>query len=376
MSYLTQEKGALPARQVTVPANARVTLRVNDHAGEGLQLSTSLRVTAGPGIVAERPVYFDYVPSDTITITAVGDVNFDSNSLRANGYAFAWESVGETMRSSDLTFANLECTISNRGEPVPGKEFHFRGSPDALPSLRDSGGVDVVSQANNHARDWGGEAMLDCLGYLQADGIPFCGAGADYTGAHNPAYLTAQGLRVAFLAYDDIGWSGWPAGPGYPGVADAADTRGIVRDIFAARESADLVVVSFHWGTERKYTPDASQRLYAHLAVDCGADLVLGHHPHVIQGCEIYQGKLIAYSLGNFVFEPGSRRECDYTILMRISLDAGGFRGAVIYPAHIENGRPVIMTGPDADGWLLQVAGMCAQEGTSMSVGGGVATIP
>ncbi len=96
---------------------------------------------------------------------------------------------------------------------------------------------------------------------------------------------------------------------------------------------------------------------------------MLGHHPHVIQGFEVYQGKLIAYSLGNFVFEPGYR-PCDYTILTQVSFDAGGFREATIWPAHIENGRPVIMTGTAADGWLLRVAGMCADEGTSMSVDG------
>ncbi len=375
VDYLTREQGALPARQVTIPPASRQTLRVNDDAGAGLQLSILLKVTAGEGIVAERPMYFHYQPNDVISLTAVGDVNLDSHALRANGYGYAWESVGEAMRSTDLTFANLECTISYGGAPVPGKEFHFCGSPEGLPSLRDSGGVNVVSQANNHARDYGGEAMLDCLAYLQAEGIPWCGAGADYVGAHSPALLTVQGSRVAFLAYDDIGWPGWPAGAGYPGVANAKDTAGIVRDITAAREIADLVVVSFHWGTERDYVPDATQRSYAHLAVNSGADLVLGHHPHVIQGFEIYQGKLIAYSLGNFVFEPGDR-QCDYTILTQVTFDAGGFREATIYPAHIENGRPVIMNGTAADGWLLRVAGMCADEGTSMSVAGGVGHIP
>ena len=160
---------------------------------------------------------------------------------------------------------------------------HFRGSPEALPSLRDSGGVDVVSQANNHTRDWesyGNHARLPRLPAIR--GHPFCGARP--TARRSAPPTLPRKIAVAFLAFD----IGWAAGrrAGYPGVAvDAKDTRGIVRDISTARESADLVVVSFHWGTQMKNTPDAIQRFYAHLAaVDSGADLVLEPPSHVIQG--------------------------------------------------------------------------------------------
>ncbi len=197
----------------------------------------------------------------------------------------------------------------------------------------------------------------------------------DYAAAHTPAYVSANGLRVAFLAYNDIDWPGWTAGTGYPGVANAADKAGIAADIAAARENSDLVVVSFHWGTEREYTAEGRQRELARFSIDCGADLVLGHHPHVIQGFEVYKGKLIAYSLGNFVFNPGSP-QCNYTILTHITLDSGGFRSATIYPAHISNGRPALMGGTEAVVWLRQVAAFSAAMGTPMTVLGDTATIP
>jgi len=188
------------------------------------------------------------------------------------------------MRSTTLTFTNLECTLSYVGSAIPGKSFTFRGDPAVLPFLRDQGGVDVVSQANNHSRDYGGQSLVDCLSYLDANGIKHCGAGVDYASAHAPAYLDANGLRIAFLAYDDIAYSGWYAGAGTPVTATPAEIGQMAADIRTAKTNADFVVVSFHWGTERKYTPDASQTSYGHYAIDCGADLVLGHHPHVSPG--------------------------------------------------------------------------------------------
>ncbi|MBU4386590.1 MAG: CapA family protein, partial [Actinobacteria bacterium] len=234
---------------------------------------------------------------------------------------------------------------------------------------------DVVSQANNHARDYGATSLVDALGYLDDYGIAHCGAGADYEGAHVPAYLDANGLRIAFLAYDEIGYLGWYAEPGYPGVADATDTGKLAADIKAAKQDADLVVVSFHWGTEKKYTPDSDQTSFAHLAVDCGADLVLGHHPHVVQGFEFYNGKLIANSLGNFVFNPGSE-ECRYTILAQFSLDASGLISTTVYPVYITNGRPQLMEGEEGNAWINQVASMSQALGTHMAVTDGVGHIP
>ena len=372
-------------QSITVAANSRHTIEVKQILGEAddaaHDFSAKVEAESGSAIVAERPMYFNYYSSAQWTLSAAGDVNLGgdvSPILAANGFAYPWSAVGDLLRSTTLTFANLECTLSHVGSPVPGKAFTFGGDPAALPFMRDNGGVDVVSQANNHARDYGPQSLVDCLTYLDSNGIKHCGAGADYASAHLPAYLEANGLRVAFLAYDDIGNegdAGWYAGTSNPGACNAADTGQLAADIGAAKEAADLVVVSFHWGTERKTTPDADQTNLGHFAIDCGADVVLGHHPHVAQGYEFYNGKLIANSLGNFVFSPGSEAG-HYTVLTQLAMDAHGFRGATVYPVYIGNGRPQLMGGGEGDSWISQVAGLSQALGTPARVENGVMYFP
>jgi len=352
---------------------SRLTLNVGDIVGPDRDVS--VRLASDLPLAVERPMYFAYRCDAQVTLATAGDVNLDLDQFdQGYGYEYPWAGVAGLLQDADLAFANLECAISYRGSPVPGKAFTFRGSPQALPAMREAG-IDVVSHANNHARDFGTEAIVDSIFFLAQSGPASCGSGTDYGTAHTPAYLNANGLRVAFLAYSDVNWPGWEAGVGYPGVASAADGAGIAQDITTARTRADLVVVSFHWGIEREYVANGRQRSLAHLAIDCGADLVLGHHPHVIQGFEIYKGRLIAYSLGNFVFNPGYS-QCNYTILAQITLDADGFRHAAIYPALIVNGKPSLMSGTEAAVWLRQVAGLSAAMGTPVTISGDTATIP
>ena len=368
-------------QDLQVPARSRETIPVKHVLGEGdddaHDFSAKVETTNDTGIVVERPMYFSYLSTAGWTLSAVGDVNLGgdmSPTLATNGFDYPWTLVGDLLRSTTLTFANLECTMSYSGEVVVGKTFTFRGDPAALPYMRDAG-VDIVSQANNHSRDYGATSLVDCLGYLDSCDIAHCGAGANDQAAYAPVYLDAEGLRIAFLAYDEIGYYGWYADPGYPGVADATFTSKVEAGIKAARREADLVVVSFHWGTERKYTPDPDQTNFAHSAIDWGADLVLGHHPHVVQGFEFYGGKLIANSLGNFVFNPGSE-ECRYTVLTQLSLDAAGFVSATIYPVYISNGRPQLMAGEAGNAWINRVAEMSRAMGTTMTVTDGVGHIP
>ncbi|MBN2168156.1 MAG: CapA family protein [Actinobacteria bacterium] len=364
-----------------VGGNSRYTVRVKDILGEGNDsthdFSAYIRATGDIPIVVERPMYFSYKSNATWTLAAVGDVNLGGDmcpTLAANGFGYPWTLVSGFLSESTLAFANLECTMSYRGSAIPGKSFTFRGDPAALPFVRDAG-VDVVSQANNHARDYGTDAMVDCLAYLDSAGIKHCGAGLDYGSAHAPAYLNANGIRVAFLAYDDIGYAGWAAGPGYPGVALPSDTAQMAADIAEAGRNADFVVTSFHWGTERKYTPDPSQVNYARYAIDCGADLVLGHHPHVVQGFGFYNGKPVANSLGNFIFNPGSG-ECRYTVLTRYTFSGNGFVSMEAQPYYISNGRPQLMGGAEGLQWISRVAGMSQQQGAPARVDGCVMRIP
>lgn len=352
---------------------SRLTLSAREAVGADREFS--VRMESDFPLVAERPLYFAYRPLSRCSLACVGDVNLDLDQFDLGyGYEYPWTGVAGLLQAADLAFANLECAVSYRGSPVPGKGFTFRGSPASIPAMRGAG-IDVVSHANNHARDFGGEALVDTLFHLEANGIAHCGSGADITQARRPAYLTANGLRVAFLAYNDVNYYGWPAGPGYPGVADASDAGRIAAEVSAARERSDLVVVSFHWGVEKEYDPTSRQRYLAHLAVDHGADLVLGHHPHVVQGMEIYKGRLIAYSLGNFVFNPGSVQGT-YSALLSVTMECGRFDTATIRPIRIVSGRPVLMSGQEAASWLGQISSLCAGLGTPVTIRGDLATIP
>ncbi len=365
--------GPLSRRRLALSPRSRLTLSAREVVGPEREFSVVLE--SDLPVVAERPIYFAYRPLSACTLACVGDVNLDLDQLDMGyGYQYPWTGVAGLLQNADLSFANLECAVSYRGSPVPGKGFTFRGSPAALPAMREAG-IDVVSHANNHARDYGAEALLDTLHHLDGNGIAHCGSGADLGQARSPAVLAANGLRVAFLAYSDVNYYGWPAGPGYAGVADASDAARIAAEVSAARRGSDLVVVSFHWGVEKEYRPTSRQRYLAHLAVDSGADLVVGHHPHVIQGLELYRGKLIAYSLGNFVFNPGSVQGT-YSALLRVSLACGRFCDATIYPVRIVSGRPLLMSGSEASSWLSQIASLSASLGTRMTVHGDTASIP
>ena len=376
--------GSEKEKEISVKKHSRTTIKVNDFLGTGddsaHDFSCHVKSTNGVGIVAERPMYFSYLPDVKWTLVAVGDVNLggDMNPiLQSRGYDYPWSQVSGRTGEATLTFANLECTLSHSGSPLNGKTFTFRGDPLVIGPMHSSG-VDVVSQANNHARDYGGESLVECLANLDAGSVAHCGAGSDYISAHTAAFLDACGLRVAFLAYNDISYDGipgWQAGPSYPGIADAADSAGIVRDIVAAKEEADIVVVSYHWGVERSYVPNARQQELAHLAIDAGADLVLGHHPHVVQGFQFYHGKLIANSLGNFIFNPGSEAG-RYTVLTNFEMNASGFLSATVYPYYISSGRPEPMTGESGTNWITNVASMSTALGTPMRVEDGIGKIP
>ena len=247
---------------------------------------------------------------------------------------------GVTTRA-DLFVVNLECPFTARGEKVP-KNFNFRASPSLVAAL-ESGGVDVVSLANNHLMDYGEVGLADTLSTLDAAKIPHFGAGRSLAAAREPAIVTVKGTRFAFLGYFFLGDRNIEppqviATPETPGVAGhhhdlALMKKWLVEDIAAARARADVVIPFFHWGREGKPQPEAYQVELAHLAIDSGAAAVLGSHPHVLQGIETYKGAVIAYSLGNFVFggnwNPGDKR----TALLELKFRGAAFAGHKVLPA-------------------------------------------
>lgn len=306
-----------------------------------------------------------------VTVAAAGDVNFGDGVtpyLTRNGMSYPFANVSGIFGNFDFSIANLECCISSAGSPVPGKEFCFRGPADSAEALS-LGGVKVVSLANNHSKDWGARAFLDTLEHLEEAGVAWCGAGRDAAEAYAPAVLEARGTKVAFTAFAGVVPEGWPATPSGPGCATTTDRRRVADTIRRARESSDYVVASFHWGIELATSPNQDQRSLARLAVDSGADLVIGHHPHVVQGFELYRNRLIAYSLGNYVFSP-PREISSKTVTLVVLMSPSGLVQARVVPTAISGCRPVMQAGAPAIQWLSTVAGYCRALGTEMRISG------
>lgn len=265
--------------------------------------------------------------------------------LEAEGPEVAFAAVGDILAGADIAVANLESAVGVTGTPAP-KAYTFRAPPIAVEALT-LAGIDLVSLANNHSLDYGPESLAETRALLADAGILSVGAGPDRTAAHAPARIEIDGLAIAFLAYVTVPVEGggfdprtWDATDETPGVA-WLDIPAMVADIEAARAAADLVVVLLHFGIEWELEPSEAQREQARAAIDAGATLVIGSHPHVLQPIEEYGGGLIAYSLGNFVFDGFWDPANDSAILL-VELTAEGVARYETVPVTIVEGIPAL----------------------------------
>jgi poly-gamma-glutamate capsule biosynthesis protein CapA/YwtB (metallophosphatase superfamily) len=295
-------------------------------------------------IITPTPTYY-------VTLEAVGDIMLArtvGDRVLAQGPQIVFAGVQSVLDTADIRVGNLECAITERDTPEK-KSYPLKAPAQAARALS-LAKFDILSLANNHSMDFGSAGMADTMEALKQVGIATVGAGSDAPEAHAPVILERNGLRLAFLAYVDVlpeisGFDAhsWNATATSPGVA-WADPAQIRADVSAAKRNADLVIVMLHGGLEittviNNITDE--QRSEAHTAIDSGAALVLGSHPHVLQQIERYHGGLIAYSLGNFVFDQ-YLGIANATIILRVMLDRSGFLSYDYVPVLIENGLPVI----------------------------------
>lgn len=262
--------------------------------------SSSIRVRAlAPAAAATPP---PYVPAPArVRIGAVGDLMFarDIVDLTEGDLGYPFARVAGLFAGADLLIGNLEGTLTERGSALE-KMYTFRAPADRAVSLRDAG-FDAVSLGNNHVGDFGAVSVTDTLVALDEEGIGYAGAGEDVTAAHRALLMRSGTVTVALLSYCGVGESAF-AGESRPGVARAS-IAAMREDVRLAGERAQFVVVAVHDGTEYHPTPTERQRAFNRAAIEAGAALVIGHHPHVLQGWERYRGGVILYSLGNFVFD-------------------------------------------------------------------------
>lgn len=287
-------------------------------------------------------------PPPRVTLAAVGDLNFGGGlgeRILRQGPDYPWAGTSQILQAADLRLGNLEVMLSRQGQVYTPKKWTLRADARSIAALV-SGRFDVVSLANNHAMDFGPVPLVETMALLGQYGIAHSGAGTNLGAARAPAILSANGLRIAFLSYSLTFPEQFWAGKTRPGTA-YGDPSYLRADIPAARQLADLVVVSFHWSEELLTVPKDYQRRMGRLAVDLGAALVVGHHPHVLQGIEVYHGGLIAYSLGNFAFGSYSKSSVDSAILL-VALDRQGPLFAWIYPVNVNNYEVAFQTRPRA----------------------------
>ena len=316
--------------------------------------------TLGRALAARR----DPAPDAEIRLDAVGDIMLGrgvGRAIAARSVRYPFEAVQPLLAGADLRIGNLELPLTERGRPA-AKDYVFRAPPSVVEGLAYAG-FNVLTLANNHILDYGVEGLLDTLNALDRAGIAYTGAGRTADEAHAPAIISVGGLRVAILSYANTpndGRSGWVAestraGEGTPGVAWGTPDV-IRRDVTAARARADVVVVALHAGGEYLAMPNPVQRELAYAAADAGAALVLGAHPHVLQGIELYNRTPIVYSLGNFVFDldEDDRRQPGLPTLLsailRVRLGRDGVRALEVQPVIIDqrDGRPLPVAGAAA----------------------------
>lgn len=232
----------------------------------------------------------NFPEKNIITLIATGDViparSVNYKTIQYQNFKWPFEKTAEILKKGDITLINLEsplvsnCTPTNTGMTFCGSDKHVEGLIFA--------GVDIANFANNHMGNQGEEGVKNTAQLLKANNILV-------TGINGPVFKEVKGMRFAFLGYNDI--------ENPSDILSQATEDKIAKEVSDTRKKADVVIVTFHWGTEYVTQPNERQKMLAHLAIDSGADLIIGNHPHWIQPIEIYKEKLITYAHGNFIFD-------------------------------------------------------------------------
>jgi hypothetical protein len=240
---------------------------------------------------------------NTVTFIFVGDImvahDEETGKLIERGLD-PFEPCAALLKNADVSIGNLECVIAESGERVK-KPYNFRAEPRCIPLLKQH--FTALSVANNHSGDFGKAAFVEQCDRLEAARVPYFGGGRNKAEAHKPWIIDRHGVRVALLGYCEVYLKSFQAEENAPGVAWSEHDDEVLADIHTARKkyNADVVIPFMHWGDEHD-PPTDREKTFARKMIDPGADVIVGAHPHVTQAPENYKGRLIVYSLGNFLF--------------------------------------------------------------------------
>jgi poly-gamma-glutamate capsule biosynthesis protein CapA/YwtB (metallophosphatase superfamily) len=276
-----------------------------------------------------------------LSLMAVGDIMLDGRArgvVAERGADYPFAAVLPLLRRAPIVLGNLEgpfARIARRER----RNHSYRVDP-ALARALERAGITVVTLANNHLLDCGRAGVLETLEALEQAGVAAVGAGVDERAAHRPVIRTAGGVRVGVLGYY---WNHRCAARGtLPGSA-MDPPQALAADIGALRSLVDRVIVTFHWGVPYERQPSSADQAKARLAVDYGADLVIGHHPHIVQPAEVYRGRPIFYSVGNFAFGTGNSRAEGLMVGVRFEEPQTTVE---VYPLYVKNRDPRVNYQP------------------------------
>jgi poly-gamma-glutamate capsule biosynthesis protein CapA/YwtB (metallophosphatase superfamily) len=324
----------------------------------------------------------------SLTLALAGDVMLGrvvNRMIAERGFAYSWGDVLPAVRGADCFLINLECALTDHTERWRDgghKPFYFRANPGVVETLRVAG-VDFASLANNHAADFEMTGLLDTVRCLDEAGIAHAGAGGDLMAARASAFLTAAGWRIGVVAFADhpAVWAAGPTSPGinYTPVSLAADHFGAVAQALTiARQQADLVIFSIHWGPNMRARPTPAFRAFARRVIEAGADVFWGHSAHVVQGIEVWHGKPILYDTGDFVddyaVDPELRNDLSGLFLLRARPPA--IARIDVIPVAIGRCQVNRARGAERDWFVERFTALCAERGTAVLAAGEAITVP
>jgi Bacterial capsule synthesis protein PGA_cap len=316
-----------------------------------------------------------------VTITSGGDVigGFAVSGVVASMGSGLFESIAPYFEKSDFGFVNLESPLTSGGDAQGWKDVVIKGNPALAPAMAKSG-MNVVTMANNHAGDMGDSGLLDSIKYCEKSDIAVVGVGRNLkeaqagvvlkTSAAASAGGTTRGAKTAFLGFSDVLPVGYAATSTSPGTSPGrANLNAVKKNIRAAAKRADYVIVGWHWNFEYKRAPSYLESSEGKAAIDAGADLVIAHHPHLLDGVQAYHGGLIVYSLGNLVFS-GFSGETAQTVLVKAKVTLRSIDAQLIPVITSGSGVPTLAGGSTGLSILQRVKSMSAALGTTVKIKG------
>lgn len=281
-----------------------------------------------------------------VLISIAGDILLDrgvADAIELNGSAYPFDGVSQLFIKDDITIANLECPLTTAGSgAMKEKRFIFKADPGIAGALK-SAGFNVLVLANNHTMDYLSAGLNDTMEALGNAGLHYTGAGQS-KGEIKPCFIEKNKLRIGVLSYSSLPPEGFMHDDNNATIAYARSgfLEDMQSEITAAAAQCDFLIACFHWGTEYRHDVNDSQIEIAHAAVDSGASAVIGTHPHVLQGKEIYNGTPIYYSIGNFVFDKQIQDGTDEAVILQFSVGKNGIADIIEIPVVIKGCQPYL----------------------------------